>query len=69
MAGMSETASPLQKAIASVGTASELARRLGISPAAVLQWEEIPIRRVVDVERVSGISRKVLRPDLFGDEQ
>lgn len=66
---MSEHASPLQKAIANVGTASELARRLGITPAAVLQWDEIPIRRVVDVERVSGISRKELRPDIFGDSQ
>ncbi|KFL27051.1 CI repressor [Devosia sp. 17-2-E-8] len=63
---MSEHASPLQRAIANVGSASELARRIGVTPAAVLQWDMVPIRRVPDVERVSGVSRYDLRPDFFG---
>lgn len=66
MRGMNAHASPLEKVIANVGSASELARRLGITPAAVLQWDEIPIRRVPDVERISGVSRHELRPDFFG---
>lgn len=59
-------ASPLQKVFANLGSASELARQLGISPAAVLQWEEVPLRRVIEVERISGVSRHELRPDFFG---
>lgn len=64
---MNTHASPLQKAIQRVGTASELARRLGISPAAVLQWEEVPPKRVLGVEQISGVSRYELRPDLYGE--
>ena len=57
---------PLQRAIAAVGSASELARQLGIKPSAVAQWDEVPPKRVLDVERLSGISRYELRPDIFG---
>lgn len=63
---MEPHASPLEKAIAAVGSASELARQLGITPAAVLQWETVPILRVPEVERISGVSRHELRPDFFG---
>ena len=43
----------------------ELARRLGISHAAVSQWDEVPAHRIVDIERVTGIPRERLRPDLY----
>lgn len=38
--------------------------------ASVLRWERdgIPAERVVEVERVTGISRRELRPDLFEGE-
>lgn len=65
---MKSPLTPLQLAIASVGTASELARRLQLTPAAVLQWEAVPAKRVLAVERISGISRHKLRPDIFGPE-
>ena len=32
----------LEKAIQVLGTAAELARRLGIQPAAVYQWKRVP---------------------------
>ncbi|RVM04554.1 transcriptional regulator [Sinorhizobium meliloti] len=48
-----------------VGSASELARKLGITPAAVLQWQRVPVSRVLSVERISGVSRHVLRPDFY----
>lgn len=63
---MSTKRSALMVAITNVGTASELARQLGISPSAVLQWDEVPVRRVLDVERVTGVSRHQLRPDIYG---
>jgi DNA-binding transcriptional regulator YdaS (Cro superfamily) len=50
-----------------VGGPSALARLLGnISPQAVSQWRRVPIERVFEVERVTGISRHLLRPDIFG---
>jgi DNA-binding transcriptional regulator YdaS (Cro superfamily) len=46
--------------------ASGLAPALGgISPQAVSQWKRVPSERVLDVERVTGISRSELRPDLY----
>jgi DNA-binding transcriptional regulator YdaS (Cro superfamily) len=48
------------------GARSALARALGLSPAAVLQWNgRVPAKRVVEVERLTGIPREALRPDLY----
>jgi DNA-binding transcriptional regulator YdaS (Cro superfamily) len=65
---MTQFADSLQKAVKAVGSASELARRLDITPSAVLQWDEVPPLRVLDVERVSGVSRHELRPDMYPDK-
>ena len=53
-------------AVASAGSPGKLAKKLGISRPAVALWKIIPVKRVPDVERVTGISRHVLRPDFFG---
>jgi DNA-binding transcriptional regulator YdaS (Cro superfamily) len=37
-----------------------------ISSQAVSQWKKVPPDRVLDVERITGISRHELRPDVFG---
>ena len=50
------------------GRVGELASALEISGAAVSQWERVPAERVLDVERITGISRHELRPDVFGVE-
>lgn len=56
------------RAVAAVGSISELARRLGVSKQAISMWgvRDIPIERVADVERITGIPRAELRPDIFG---
>lgn len=64
--GTIEAASPIERAIAVAGGASALSRRLSITPQAVLQWKECPPNRVLEVERLTGISRHDLRPDIFG---
>lgn len=61
-----DTQTPIQKAVAAAGNMSELARRLNIAPQSIQQWTVIPAKRLVDVERVTGIPRAELRPDLFG---
>jgi DNA-binding transcriptional regulator YdaS (Cro superfamily) len=49
------------------GRRAALARRLKITHAAVRQWDlrRIPALRVLAVERLTGISRHSLRPDLY----
>lgn len=49
--------------------ASSLARSLCITPQAVNQWFVVPPERVLDVERLTGVSRHLLRPDVFGRPQ
>lgn len=49
------------------GGQSELARRLGVAPQSVQHWCLTglpPTDRVVEIERLTGISRHALRPDL-----
>jgi DNA-binding transcriptional regulator YdaS (Cro superfamily) len=55
----------LRLAVEAVGGIRELARRLGVSPSAILQWRRIPADRLVQVEAVTGIPREALRSDLY----
>jgi TorA maturation chaperone TorD len=55
----------LQEAIRAVGGVSELARRIGISQPSVSNWDRVPAERVLSVEAATGVSRAILRPDLF----
>lgn len=48
-----------------IGTKAELADELGISRQALNQWRRVPHERVLEVERILGISRSVLRPDIY----
>lgn len=47
---------------------SEIARQVGVSPAAVSQWTVCPAERVLVVERASGVHRTLLRPDIYPKE-
>ena len=51
------------------GLKFKLATELGITHGAVSQWSRVPAERVLDVERVTGISRHELRPDIYGPAQ
>lgn len=55
----------LQKAIDKAGTAKDLAEKLGISAQAISQWEKVPPLRVIEIERLTGVPRHELRPDLY----
>jgi TorA maturation chaperone TorD len=60
--------SGLNEAIAAAGGVSELARRIGIAQPSLSNWARIPAERVLQVEAVTGVSRALLRPDLFAGE-
>ncbi|GJE44840.1 transcriptional regulator [Methylobacterium soli] len=63
---MSEAA--LKLAVEKAGGPAALGRVLGISGAAISQWQICPPLRVLAVENASGVSRHDLRPDLYPAE-
>lgn len=50
-------------------TAKEIADKFGVDRATLLRWEveapAIPVKRLDDAERITGLSRRDIRPDLF----
>jgi DNA topoisomerase VI subunit B/DNA-binding transcriptional regulator YdaS (Cro superfamily) len=52
------------RAKAAAGNAATLAHKLGVTRQALSQWEVVPMLRVLDVERITGIPRHELRPDM-----
>jgi TorA maturation chaperone TorD len=57
----------LEEAVRAVGSVSELARQIGISQPSVSNWTRVPAERVLIVEAATGVDRKVLRPDLYAE--
>lgn len=47
------------------GLISWLAPRLGVTQSAVSMWERVPAERALEIERLTGIPRHLLRPDLW----
>jgi len=58
----------LEEAIRAAGGASELARRIGISQPSVSNWSRVPAERVLSVEAATGVTRAILRPDLYVEQ-
>lgn len=60
---------PIELAIESAGSVGKLADLLTVRQSVVSNWKargQVPAERVLDVERLTGVSRYVLRPDVFG---
>lgn len=58
----------LSEAIRVAGGVGALAQKLGISQPSVSNWTRIPAERVLTVEALTGVSRAMLRPDLYADQ-
>ncbi|WP_080667903.1 transcriptional regulator [Pseudomonas parafulva] len=58
---------PLERAIQAVGSGKALAQILGVTPMSVSHWKVrgIPARKVIQIERATGVARHDLRPDLY----
>jgi len=57
----------VKKVIERYGGLTPLAKALGVPRQNIFQWRRIPAEWVVSVERVTGIPRSELRPDLYGE--
>lgn len=55
----------LIEAVGAIGGVAALARGLGISQPSVSLWHHIPDEHVLDVETLTGLSRSILRSDLY----
>lgn len=46
---------------------SELARRLGVNKSTIALWSlrRVPAERVLEVEKITGVARHDLRPDIY----
>lgn len=60
----------VSEVIDKLGGPTKAAQKLGLSsPSVVMNWrlrDSIPAERVIEVEKLTGISRHALRPDIFG---
>ena len=57
----------LERAIDAAGGVAQLARKIGVAQPSVSNWARVPAQRVIAVEGATGVSRKVLRPDLYSE--
>lgn len=60
------TETPLSRAIKLADGPKALGVALGITSQAISQWDVCPALRVLEVERLTGVSRHELRPDIYG---
>lgn len=67
---MRKKLSPVELVIETLGGPSKAAAAMKIAnPSVVLNWRkrgQVPADRVIEVEKLTGVSRHDLRPDVFG---
>jgi DNA-binding transcriptional regulator YdaS (Cro superfamily) len=62
---MRKISTGLKLAIKAAGTEADLARKLHITPQAINKWADIPLERVLQVERATGVPREKLAPQMY----
>lgn len=67
-----ENETGLRAAIKVVGNQATLAEKLGVRQQSVSEWvrrNTVPAERVLDIERLTGVPRHEIRPDLYPAER
>lgn len=61
----------IRAAIAAAGSTYALAELCSVSQPAVMKWLKTfcPAERAVDIEKVTGVWRGAIRPDLFEEKK
>lgn len=63
--------SPIDAVVNKLGGLTKAASRLGIkNPSVVANWRlrgRVPAGKVLEIEGLTGVSRHILRPDIFGE--
>jgi DNA-binding transcriptional regulator YdaS (Cro superfamily) len=57
-----------RRAIEIAGGMRALARAIGIRHQGISKWTKVPATQALAVEKATGISRHVLRPDIYPRE-
>jgi DNA-binding transcriptional regulator YdaS (Cro superfamily) len=65
MSATTYNSSGLKVALRVAGGAKALAHLLGVNRQAVDKWRHVPAERIVQIERLTGVPRAILRPDLY----
>jgi DNA-binding transcriptional regulator YdaS (Cro superfamily) len=60
---------PLRDAVRKIGGIRATARALDLYHQTVMRWKKVPPMRVLEIERLSGVSRELLRPDLYPPDE
>lgn len=67
---MSKPKNIVDRIVSDLGGLTKTAAALGLdNPSVVANWRtrgQVPYQRAVEIERLTGISRHELRPDIFG---
>lgn len=58
----------LELAIQKAGSITAIAEHVGRHPVTVAEWDRVPVEHCRAIEKLTGIHRSVLRPDIYGDE-
>src|SRR5215471_11459004 len=60
-----ELRTALKTTIEEAGSMRALGHLIGVSQQAISQWDRIPAKHIIEIERATGVPRNVLRPDLY----
>lgn len=55
----------IKLAIEAAGGLRALARLLGMNHTTILKWTKVPANHILEIERLTGVSREQLRPELY----
>jgi DNA-binding transcriptional regulator YdaS (Cro superfamily) len=63
-----EMAKALKEVIRHFGTRMAVAKTFDVTWTAVNNWRWVPAHRVLEIERITGVPRHRLRPDLYPEK-